>query len=156
MTKPTERLSDGKALDRLTEQAEQWAKSYGGVSDESKWEPAFTSKFERVAASLARQCTEPARRFTARDWILGIILWLTIAAIIFVLSVFVLALETTWTIAFGIFAVLVAIVGLWQSYLETTSEKRAGTKLQKKEEWLMAVSKKAAMRILAARQAESK
>lgn len=148
-------LKDGQALDRLTERTEEWARSYGRIRDESRWADDFDARFAKQADSFAEQCTPAARRFTARDWILAIVLWAMIAMIVFVGAVVLLSLQGTTTLVFLAFAVLVGVVGLWQTYLETTSEARAAKKLEKKREWLYSVSRKAAMSILQQRAAKT-
>lgn len=146
-------LKPGKALDLLTEKVEKWAQSYRHLDEPDRWDTDFQAKFQDDAAALARRSTAEARRFEARDWFLAILLWALIGGIVWVFSFLVMQLEGTWPIIFGVFALLVAIVGIWQSYTETTSEKRAADKLAKSEQWLLGVTRKAANRILTQRAA---
>lgn len=151
----TPELKPGKALDLLTEKVEKWAGNYRKLGEPERWEPDFEAKFARDAADLASRSSASARRFVARDWVLAIVLWGMIAAIVWVFSLFVMQLEGAWPIIFAVFAVLIAAVGIWQSYMEVTSEKRAADKLAKNEQWLLGVTRKTANRILTQRAAAS-
>lgn len=147
-------LKDGQALDRLTERVESWARSYRFLDDPDRWDTDFAAKFEREAGDLARRATPEPRPFAARDWLLALVLWGLIAGTVWVFSYYVMQLDGTWPIIFAVFAVMIAAVGIWQSYLEVTSEKRYTEKLAKKEQWLLGVSRKASHRIFAERQAK--
>ncbi|MGO2110972.1 MAG: hypothetical protein ACTH31_05110 [Pseudoclavibacter sp.] len=149
----TPELKPGKALDLLTEKVENWAQSYRRLDEPERWGTDFESKFQRDAASLAGRCSQAARRFEGRDWGLAIALWLAIGVVVWVFSVFVMQLDGSWPIIFGVFAALIAAVGIWQSYVETTSEKRAADKLAKHEQWLLGVTRKNATKILTERAA---
>ena len=153
MTAPASKpMADGAALDQMTEAAEAWARKYRNLEGgEDDWRRDFDERHAARAEQLAEASTAPARPFAARDWILGIVLWLLIAAAVFVFSVLVMQLQGTWTIVFGVFALLIAGVGLWQSYAETSSATRAATRLEKKRSWLMDVSRKAAFDVLRGR-----
>lgn len=146
-------LKDGQALDRLTERAERWARSYRHADDVERRERDFAERFEGEAADLARRSTGAARPFEPRDWVVAIVLWCLIGAVVWLFSVFAMSLDDTWRIVFAIFAALIAAIGVWQSYLEVTSERRAADRLAKKERWLLGVSRKAAERIFAERAA---
>lgn len=146
-------FKDGQALDRLSTEVEQWARSYSRLRDESRWDDDFESRFQPRAADLARRSTPAARSFEARDWILGVAVWALLGALVFVFSVFAMQLDATWQLVFAGFAVLVAAVGLWQSYLEVTSVKRAADKLARKEQWLLGVTRKRARQVLEQRAA---
>lgn len=146
-------LKDGQALDRLTERVERWATSYKHLDDPARWDTDFQTKFEPDASDLARRATAEARPFAGRDWVLAIALWGVIGGIVWIFSTFVMALDGTWRVVFAIFAALLAAVGIWQSYLEVTSEKRVADKLAKKEQWLLGVTRKVANRILGERAA---
>lgn len=141
----------GKALDLMIEKVEAWAKSYKWPDQPEKWEPAFEQKFQPEAQILARRSTATPRRFEAKDWVLGIVLWGIIAACVWVFSFFVMQLDEMWPWVFAAFAVLIAAVGIWQSYQEVTSEKRAADKLAKNEQWLLGVSRKTVARVMATR-----
>ncbi|GGA76704.1 hypothetical protein GCM10011490_29340 [Pseudoclavibacter endophyticus] len=146
-------LKPGKALDLLTEKVEKWATSYRRLDEPERWESDFEARFRREAAELARRSTAEARRFEARDWFLAVILWALIAVMVWLFSVFVMQLDGVWPLVFAAFAVLVGAVGVWQSYLEVTSEKRAAGKLAKNEQWLLGVTRKTANRLLSQRAA---
>lgn len=153
-TAPAKPMADGKALDEMTEAAEAWArKAKLPEGGEDAWRRAFDERLGGRADQLAAKSTQPARPFEPRDWILALILWLLIGMAVFVFSVFVMQLQGTWTIVFGAFAILLAGVGIWQSWSETTSERRAAQRLEKKRAWLMDVSRKAAFDILRGRSA---
>lgn len=141
-------LKDGQALDRLTESVEKWARSYNRLDDAERWDEDFRNRFASSAKTLARKSTPEARPFGVRDWVLAVVLWLAIGAFVFIGSILLMQLDGTWRIVFAVFAGLIALVGIWQSYLEVTSAKRAADKLAKKEEWLLAVSRKSMTRIL--------
>lgn len=152
---PVKPLSDGKALDAMTTDAEAWARKYRpAAGGEEAWGRDFDARLGRRADELAAASTAPARRFRARDWVLAVLLWLVIGMAVFVFSVAVMQLSGTWTIIFGVFAILVAAVGLWQSWAETTSAARAEKRLAKKRRWLADVSRKSAFDIIRARQGE--
>lgn len=146
-------LKDGQALDRLTERVEAWARSYSRLSERERWDADFADRFQAPAADLARRTTPAARRFGARDWVLAIAVWVFIAGAVYVFSFYVMQLDGVWPSIFAVFAVLIAAVGVWQSYLEVTSTKREADKLAKKEQWLLGVTRKTAHRILGERAA---
>ncbi|WP_066081273.1 hypothetical protein [Pseudoclavibacter albus] len=147
------RLSDGQAFDRMIEQSEKWAKRTSIPKDESSWRSHFTTSNAALLDELTSRSTASARRFTAKDWILGIVLWIIIAMTVFVLSVFLMQLSGTTTIIFGVFAILIAIVGFWQSYQETSSERRAERRMERKRAQLVEIGWKRAERILTDRAA---
>ena len=151
---PGPEMKDGQALDRLTEHVESWARSYRHLDDPDRWDGDFAAKFESEANDLARRSTPRARPFAARDWILAIVLWGLIAGTVWVFSYYVMQLDGTWPIVFAVFAVLIAAVGIWQSYLEVTSEKREADKLVKKQQWLLGVTRKVSHRVFAERHAK--
>ena len=148
-------LKDGEALDRLTKAVEQWAKRYRHADDPERWDADFAERFGTEAKDLARRSTAKARRFTVRDGVLAVIVWGLLAGVVFVFSTFVMQLDAAWQAVFAGFAVLIAAVGIWQSYLEVTSAKRAADKLAKKEQWLLGVTRKSMHRVLAERAAGS-
>lgn len=137
-----EPLRDGAALDRMTERVEAWAASYARLDDASRWDADFERKFQPLAAALAERATPPARRFQARDWALAIVLWTVISGAVFTFSVLVMRLEGAWLPVFGAVAVTIAIVGVRQSYLEVSSERRVTAKRARKEQWLLEVTRK--------------
>ncbi|WP_371029374.1 hypothetical protein [Pseudoclavibacter sp. JSM 162008] len=157
MSKKTEGgpLKDGEAMDLLTDRAEHWAAQYRNLSDPDRWRADYDAHFAAPALQLAKRCTLGARKFGARDWILALVLWFLIGGTVFLASNFLMQLEPTWQIVFAVFAGLIAVVGIVQSYLETTSEKRATKRLAAKNEWLLNVSRKAAMATLNSRSGAS-
>ncbi|WP_068492926.1 hypothetical protein [Pseudoclavibacter helvolus] len=144
-------LKDGEAMDLLTDRAERWAGKYKNLSDPERWRSDYDEHFTAPALQLAKRCTLEARPFGAKDWILAFVLWFLIGGTVFLASNFLMQLEPTWQIVFAIFAALIAVVGIVQSYLETTSEKRAAKRLSAKHEWLLNVSRKAALATLNSR-----
>lgn len=140
-------LSDGKALDLATDQAERWARTFRADRSDSPSQAAHDALDER-ARELADRTVPPVRAFTGRDWVLGVVLWLCIGAIVFVGSVALLGLSGQTTIWFALFALGLAVVGLWQSYAETTSVPRHERKVARKREWLVGATHKAAMKAL--------
>lgn len=144
-------LKDGEAMDMLTERAERWAAKYKQLSDPERWRSDYDEYFTAPALRLAERCTLAARAFGPKDWILAFVLWFLIGGTVFLASNFLMQLEPTWQIVFAVFAVLIAAVGIVQSYLETTSEKRAVKRLAAKHEWLLNVSRKAALATLSSR-----
>ncbi|PPG04265.1 hypothetical protein C5E06_05590 [Pseudoclavibacter sp. RFBI5] len=144
-------LKDGEAMDMLTDRAERWAAKYKNLSDSERWRSDYDEHFDAPALQLAKRCTLEARPFGVKDWILALVLWFLIGGTVFLASNFLMQLEPTWQIVFAVFAVLIAVVGIMQSYLETTSERRAAKRLAGKKDWLLSVSRKAAMATLSSR-----
>ena len=142
-------MPDGKALDEIIEASEKWARSYRRLEEpEETWKADYEARQAGLIDRLAEQTTAPARPFQARDWILAIVLWLLIAMAVFVFSVVVMSLSGTWTIVFGVFALLIAAVGVVQSYRETTSGPRAAKRLAATRERIEGVGRRAALDLL--------
>lgn len=145
------RLRDGEAMDQMLTESDRWAKRYKITGDEHDWVAAFDAHHEPIATRLAMQSTQEARPFTARDWVLAAFVWVLMGMIVFAGSVILMNLQGTLTIIFGVFAVLVAIVGLIATYFETASPARAERRFQRKREWLMRTSRNSAIDIVRSR-----
>lgn len=146
-------LRDGDALDRMTEGVEAWAASYRPSADESRWEADFERRFAPLAAELAERSTPEARPFRAGDWVLAIALWAAIAGAVFSFSLLLMRPEGLWVPIFGAVALGIAVVGIRQSRLELSSERRVAEKRAKKEQWLLGVTRKTMIRRLRERRA---
>lgn len=137
-------LKDGQALDRLSEQAERWARGYKHIDDETKLRADFDAKFRHEAGQLAARCTQPARRFGVKDWILAVLLWLIIAAGVLMASIFLMQPDMTWFWIFVAVAIVIFVLGVALVYRDTTSTARAEKRLHDKTEWLLGASLRAA------------
>lgn len=135
----------------LTDRAERWAGKYKNLSDPERWRSDYDEHFTAPALQLAKRCTLEARPFGAKDLILAACALVPHRRHGLPRLELLMRLEPTWQIVFAIFAALIAVVGIVQSYLETTSEKRAAKRLSAKHEWLLNVSRKAALATLNSR-----
>lgn len=146
---PTEaRMSAGQAFDRIIEVSEAWAKRTSIPRERSDWRNHYVTSNAASLDELSERSSASARAFTAKDWILGIMLWIIIAMTVFVLSVFLMQLSGTTTIIFGVFSLFIAVIGFWQSYQETCSEQRASRRRERKRAQLAEIGFKRAERIL--------
>lgn len=137
-------LKDGQALDRLSEQAERWGRSYKHVDDETKLRSDFDAKFRRDAEQLAARCTPPARPFGPKDWLLAVLLWLIIGGGVLAASIFLMQPDMFWFSVFVAVAIAIFVIGIGYVYYDTTNEKRAAKRLHDKTEWLLGASLRAA------------
>lgn len=148
MATPT--LSSGKALDKLTEQAERWASGYRGYEPE-KFERDFDAKFGPEADRLAEQSTLAARGFTRKDWLMAVLLWLIIAGGTLTLSILLMQPDVLWFWVFVGVAIAIFVIGLSIVYWDTTSETRAAKRLRDQRTWLLQSARRAAERVVRSR-----
>lgn len=147
-------LKDGQALDRLSDQAERWGRGYKHIDDETKLRADFDAKFRREAEQLARQCTQPARPFGVKDWILAVLLWLIIAGGVLAASIFLMQPDQLWFWVFVAVAAVIFVLGVALVYRDTVSEPRAEKRLKDKTEWLLGASLRAAESVVRERRAK--